>query len=91
LHALLSILSVSSLSLSESRACSCLRARRERTYIGPTTAPWGDDQDVTFPHLAFLDLTSYFVQAYKNGGNYPNIEYACSLIALCRLSCSDTA
>lgn len=46
----------------------------ERTYIGPTTAPWGDDEDVTFPHLGFLDLTKYFVQAYKSGGQYPNID-----------------
>jgi len=47
----------------------------ERSYIGPTTAPWGADQVKDFPHLGFLGLTKYFTQAYKTG-TYPTVEYS---------------
>jgi len=45
----------------------------ERSYIGPTTAPWGADQVKDFPHLGFLGLTKYFTQAYKTG-TYPTVD-----------------
>jgi hypothetical protein len=45
----------------------------ERSYIGPTTAPWGADEVTTYPHVGFLNMTRYFIEAFKSGGIYPAI------------------
>ncbi|PRP75351.1 putative kinesin K39 [Planoprotostelium fungivorum] len=45
----------------------------ERSYIGPTDAWWSADDCKPYPHLAYLNITSYFIQWYKTGSE-PQIE-----------------
>lgn len=40
----------------------------DRSYVGPTDGPYRvkENNDGPFPHIAFLDLAKYFIDAYKD-------------------------